>query len=135
MKKLYFVVLPAMLLTACATRVDYVGNSYAPTQKVDVFVTQQAVAQPFDVIGKGYAHLPTAFSNVEKMQKKAIEKAKRKGADAVIIEDYFVLATDNSVTTSMVSDSSSRLRIGVGSSSEHPSVTSGFQILFIRYKP
>ena len=135
MRKLYFSFLPALIVSACATRVAYVGSSYTPTQQVEVFVTQQAVKKPFDIIGKGYVHTPPSFSNEEKIQRKAVEKAKQKGADAVIIEDYFVLATDNSVTTSVVSDSSRKVSVGVGTAQAHPSVTSGFQILFIRYKP
>ena len=135
MRKLYFSLLPALFVSACATRVAYVGSSYTPTQQVDVYVTQQAVKKPFDIIGKGYAHTPVSFTNEEKIQRKAVEKAKQKGADAVIIEDYFVLATDNSVTTSVVSDSSRKVSVGVGTAQSHPSVTSGLQILFIRYKP
>lgn len=133
MKKLYFSLLPLLFATACATRVAYVGSSYAPTKKVEVFVSQQSVNKPFDIIGKGYAHTPVSFTNEEKIQRKAVEKAKQKGADAVIIEDYFVLATDNSVTTSAVRDSSRN--VNFSSAPAHPSVTSGFQILFIKYKP
>lgn len=132
MKKLYFSFFP-FLLTACATQVDYIGATYAPSQQVAVFVSKDAVKKDYEVIGKGYARMGSPMGSIEKIQKKAVSKARQKGADAVIIEDYFVLQQDNSITTALRSDSSSLLSIAGGGS--HPTIASGFQILFIRYRP
>ena len=134
MKQLYLFVVVLLLITSCATRVNYVGTAYTPSQQVDVYVTKEAIKKPFDVIGKGYVHTPTSFYSEEKIQRKAIAKAREKGAHAVLIEDYFVLRNDNSITTALTTDSSRRVARAVGSVSEHPSVTAGMQIWFIRYK-
>jgi hypothetical protein len=132
MKKLYFSFCSMLLLTSCATRVDYIGKAYAPSQQVDVFVDKSTVGKSYDVIGKGYAHIATPFTSLEKVQKKAVSKARQKGAHAVIIEDYFVLNTDSNISTTFRTDSTKNI---TGDAQAHPSVGSGFQILFIRYKP
>ena len=85
-------------------------------------------------MGKGYVRMGTAFNSYESIQKKAVAKAKQKGADAILVEDYFVLSTDSDIATTFIKDSS-RSAISVGGVQAHPSIGSGFQILFIRYKP
>lgn len=134
MKQVYFSIASLFLFTACATRVNYVGTAYAPSQQVEVFVTKDAIKKPFDVIGKGYVHTPMPFYSEERIQRKAVAKARAKGAHAVLIEDYFVLRNDNSITAAVTTDSSRRTALAVGSVSEHPSVASAMQIWFIRYK-
>ena len=120
-----------VFLSSCmslVTKVNYVGSSYPETSNVDVFVSEGSVKKPFDVIGKGYVQ--NNLVAAEAIQRKAITKAKKKGADAVIIEDYFIVDNTKSVTTR--TDSASRvIRQNVSSS---PSVGSGFNILFIKYK-
>jgi hypothetical protein len=129
MRKLY-TILFATTLFSCGTRVNYLGTSYAPTKNVDVYVSQAAVKKPFDVIGKGYVQQQLASSeSVEVIQRKAVEKAKLKGADAVIIEDYYLVNKTSSVTTSIDS-----LKKTSMTSNTNPVVSSGFTILFLKYK-
>ena len=134
MKKIYFSFCSVLLFLSCATRVDYIGNAYAPSGQVDVYVVKDAIKKQYEVMGKGYVRMGTAFNSYESIQKKAVAKAKQKGADAILVEDYFVLSTDSDIATSFIKDSS-RTAISVGGVQAHPSIGSGFQILFIRYKP
>jgi hypothetical protein len=116
-------------LASCVTQVSYLGTSYPTTRNVDVFVTQASVKKPFDVIGKGYLQRGnTLWLTVEGIQQKAVEKAKTKGADGVIIEDRYLI--DNSGTLTTRTDS---IR-GTQTSYVNSSIASGFNILFIKYK-
>lgn len=133
MKKIYLPFFSFIFLLSCATRVDYIGNAYAPSQKVEVFVVKDAIKKQYEVIGKGYVRMGTAFSSYESIQKKAVAKARKRGADAVLIEDYFVLNTNSDITTTYTKDSSGAA-IGASHVQAHPSIGSGFQILFIRYR-
>ena len=76
-------VLAVLLLTACA-HVDYVGRSYPPTTRVDLFFSEREVDAPYDVMGHVIARANDLVS-AEKLQAKIMEKAQAKGADAVII--------------------------------------------------
>jgi hypothetical protein len=134
MKKIYLSVGSVLLLLSCATRVDYIGSTYAPSDQVDVYVARDAIKKQYEVMGKGYVRMGTAFSSFEKIQKKAVAKARQKGADAVLVEDYFVLSTDSDMATTFAKDSS-RALVGMSHTQAHPSIGSGFQILFIRYRP
>jgi hypothetical protein len=91
-------------------------------------VTQASVKKPFDVIGKGYLQNGNPKPTVEMIQKLAVEKAKTKGADAVIIEDRYLV---NDSGTLITHTDSTR---GTHTSYANPSIASGFNILFLRYK-
>ena len=73
MRTLYFLVLTSFI--ASCTEFNYLGSTYPPTDKVEVFVTRSSVKKPFDVIGKGYIQNIVGLPpSVEEIQKKAIEK-------------------------------------------------------------
>jgi hypothetical protein len=127
MRKIYT---PVLLLLSSCTQVNYLGSSYAETQNVDVFVTQASVKKPFEVIGKGYVrHMAGPAPKVETIQRKAVEKAKLKGADAVLIEDYYLVDKTSGIATT---DSLRRTQI---LNDGGLAISSGFTILFLRYKP
>ena len=129
MRKLYFPLF-LILLASCGTQVNYLGTTYPSTKNVDVFVDQASVKKPFDVIGKGYIKRNIGPEiSVEAIQRKAVEKAKINGANAVVIEDYYLVDKTSSITKQI--DSSWNL---THTANIKPAVTSGFSILFIRYK-
>ena len=81
--KLSLIALAVMLTVSC-TKIDYVGKSYAPTANVDIYFSLEDVKGEYEVMG----HLTATageFTSSEKMQEKIIEKAREKGADAVVI--------------------------------------------------
>jgi hypothetical protein len=66
------------------TKIDYVGKSYAPTSDVDIFFSMDDIRGEYEVMG----HLTATagdFVSTEKMQEDILEKAREKGADAVVI--------------------------------------------------
>ena len=89
MMKLYSLFI-LLVMVSCTPRIGYVGSSYAPSEKVDVFVDEATIKKEYDVVGKGYVR-STYWSKPETIQSKAIAKAKAKGADAILVKDYFSL--------------------------------------------
>lgn len=126
MRHFYAFLFPAFLLASCGTVVDYVGSSYPPSDKVDVFVSLSSVKKEYQVIGKGYVGAaPFARRTGEKAQKKALKKARSKGADAIVVQDYLLLQPV------LPADS---LKGGVAIS--HVAVNQGqqgFVVLFLKY--
>ena len=128
MRTLYFLVLTSFI--ASCTEFNYLGSTYPPTDKVEVFVTRSSVKKPFDVIGKGYIQNIVGLPpSVEEIQKKAIEKGKLKGAHGVIIEDYYLVDKFSGITSGTDSSGNSNKTTSI-----NPTVSSGFNILFIRYR-
>lgn len=80
-----FLVLATLLVLAACTKIDYVGEEYAPTAHVEQFFSTEDVAREYKVMGYVVATADDMVS-AEKMHKKLIEKAQKVGADAVIIE-------------------------------------------------
>jgi hypothetical protein len=87
MYKIYFCLV--ILFSSCLPQINYLGNSYPPTTNPDFFVDEKSIERPYKIIGKGYPEYVGSLF-LETIQKKAIEKAKSKGADAVLIQDYLV---------------------------------------------
>ena len=129
MNQLYLTGLAALLLSSCTYRVHYLGNSYAPTEKVDVYVDASVIKRSYEIMGKTLAPISPYGGTPEKIQKKAIAKAKEKGADAVLFQDYLVApATINpSLRADSIGKSSGTALIG-------PSSDPGYMILFLKYK-
>ncbi|KPJ60359.1 MAG: hypothetical protein AMJ46_07260 [Latescibacteria bacterium DG_63] len=73
----------ALCLVGCAT-IDYVGREYPPTTHVDLFFSLDDVEQDYEVMGHVIA-TGNALVSAEKMQKQMLEKAREKGADAIVI--------------------------------------------------
>lgn len=125
MRNLYLLLFP-FLLASCGTIVDYVGNSYPPSDKVDVFVTLPSVTRKYEVIGKGYANSAPMVRRVgERVQKKAVQKARSKGADAVVIQDYLLMQPVLPSDSSKGSVALSNIAVNQGQQ--------GFVVLFLKY--
>jgi hypothetical protein len=68
---------------ACA-HVNYVGRSFEPTTKIDVYFSKEEIAREYVIIGHAVGTGKSFVSN-EEIVDKLIEKAKSKGADAILI--------------------------------------------------
>jgi hypothetical protein len=91
MNKIYSV-LSMVIFSSCVSRINYLGNSFPPTREPDFYVDEKSIDKPYKIIGKGYPNSVGTLT-LKTLQKKAIEKAKNKGADAVLIQDYLVPTT------------------------------------------
>jgi hypothetical protein len=133
MYKIYLFFL-VVLFSSCLPKISYLGNSYAPTKEPDFFVDETSIERPYKIMGKGY---PERFGSLllETMQKKAVEKAKTKGADAVLIQDYYVLNTFTTANSRYRSDSLGKEIITTGNSviANSSYNDTRFVILFLKY--
>ncbi len=132
MNKIYFLLL-IILLSSCTTTINYLGNSYTPTRNPDLYVTEKSIDRPYKIVGKGYPRFRLFGHSPEKIQRKALEKAKKKGADAVLIQDYYIPNTGTNINSFYRSDSLGKGLITVGNSTVSSMGSSGFTIFFLKY--
>lgn len=139
MKKIYFLLVPLFIFSCSPSKIDYVGSKGSPTRKVDVFVDEQAITRPYDIIGKGYERTTWGVIKKEKILEKAVEKAKKNGADAVFFKETWITAPGTKINVYSRTDS---LPNPVMKGTETHSTTSvmpvsGYwrnEILFLKYK-
>lgn len=84
MKKLCLLPLLVVVAASC-TKIDYVGEEFPPTDRVEQFFSPTDVTREYKVMGYIAVSAPDMVS-AEKMHKKLVEKAQKVGADGVIIE-------------------------------------------------
>jgi len=90
MRKYKLLSLFVVLLTVAgcgSIDITYIGETLKPTKKAQLFFQRKNIPKPYDVMGKVFAKAPNDFSGQE-IQKKIIETAEEKGADAVLITLY-----------------------------------------------
>jgi hypothetical protein len=133
MKKIYFYSSLILLFSSCSPRINYVGGTSEPTSQVDVFVDEGAIKKDYDIIGKGYVHGLAIHLRIEKVQSKAIEKARKKGADAVLIQDYYIPNTGTSVSSTARKDSVGKGVVTIRNTNIQSTGDSGFNIYFLKY--
>ena len=126
MIKIYLVFISFVFFSCSVHQHGYLGSSYTPTKNVDVFVDVSSIKKSYTIIGKTYVETDT-FTNLDRIQQNAIEKAKQKGANAILFQDY--LFQDGTVQTVSKRDSSSSVRLRTTT----PVVTSRMDILFLKY--
>src|SRR4030095_5748864 len=97
MNKIYFVLF-MFFFSSCLPHINYLGNSFPPTKEPDFYVDERSIDKPYKIIGKGYPN-GVGVLTLKTLQKKAIEKAKKKGAEAVLVQDYFVQAAVTNSST------------------------------------
>src|SRR6056297_3440915 len=71
-----------LTISACA-RVNYIGNSYAPTQSVEIFFEEEKVKGTYELMGKAVA----SAHDDEQGRDALVKRAREEGADAILIED------------------------------------------------
>ena len=81
-----------LLVNACA-KVDYVGSSYPPTNRVDVYYSEGDIDKYYRVMGHAVAHADELVST-EEAQNALIKEAREKGADGIIIFGLDAIASD-----------------------------------------
>ena len=133
MKKHYIIICLFVSAISCATKVSYIGNTFPPTTMVEVFVDESSIKNAYDIIGKGYIKRST-FSKIENIQLKAVEKAKKNGADAILIKDYYVPNTGTAINTTTQIDSVGKGVIAIGQTTVQQTGSSGFSVWFLKRK-
>lgn len=92
-KSICFGVSALFLLVGCIS-VSYKGESFPPTEKVQILKGLKKVPEGYKVMGKVIAHAPSEdFSNGEIINK-IVSRAEAEGADAVLIQSLEEIKTD-----------------------------------------
>ena len=71
------------IVVGCTTT-DYVGKTYSKTDRVEIYFNTDEIKQPYEVMGQIKAEAPEAV-RFEDMEKKLVEDAMARGADAILI--------------------------------------------------
>ncbi len=89
MKHRMFILVIAILLTRCAS-IHYLGETYPPTQRVDLYFTEQDIAKEYKIIGRmeATADADELVYSSDKFTQAILKKAGEKGADAIVILDF-----------------------------------------------
>ena len=82
-KYLSLVLLVGLLAVGCA-EVDYVGESFKPTTNIDLYFSKEDIEKEYTVMGHA---IGSGTSDSDDIQQALIDKAKEKGADAVLITE------------------------------------------------
>jgi hypothetical protein len=137
MKKIYALLF--ILLPACTNvRVVYVGGQEKPVNHVDIFMDEALIKKPYEIMGvaKGTigAYWPGRDYD-EKIAKKAIERAKKNGADAILFSNYYnKLYTPETRQESKVVISDTSVNRTASQKTIPSPMSTGKQILFLKYK-
>jgi hypothetical protein len=121
---------------SCGARLNYLGNSFTPSKNVDVYVDASSIKRPYTIMGKGYMEYGYGLytkSKIEKMQEKAVEKAREKGADAILFQEYFIKENGASIQTVSKTDSVGKGLVTVQTGTVGPVISSRRDILFLKY--
>jgi len=130
MIKFYLLLISFVCFSCSVHQHGYLGSSYAPTKNVDVFVDASSIKKSYAIIGKTYVETD-GFTNLDRIQQNAIEKAKGKGANAILFQDY-LFQDGTTVQTVSKRDSSTSSSVRVRTTTI-PVVTTRLDILFLKY--
>lgn len=84
-----------VLLSGCG--VSYIGKSYSPTSRVEVFVNPYDIVLPYETMGE--ASVSLQILSIKQGQAKIEQYAREKGADAVILHGVGVYTAPPTYTT------------------------------------
>lgn len=136
MRQIYTALLLSVVFTSCITQISYLGSSSAPTQNVDVYVDASAIKRPYTVVGKGYpesAGYSQWLNKTDKLQEKVVEVAKKKGADAVLFQDYYLRHGGTNIYSVTRTDTLNKAVVTTTSGSVAPIAGVTREILFLKY--
>lgn len=91
-----------LLLGACAPKINYLGNSYTPTQQVEIFFDEKDIKGDYRVMGM----IDNEGDDFEEddpeiVQQAMVEKAKAVGADAILFTGFYNrVVTENNTQVS-----------------------------------
>ena len=133
MKKIYTLFIPVLLIS-CSTQVQYVGSTYQPTTKTDVYVTESSIKKPYSIIGQGYIKTPIGTDiNWDKVQKESIKQGRQHGADAVLIIERRAISPLPAISTHSRIDSVNKGISGSSRTETYYPVSAWHEIFFLKY--
>src|SRR5215831_12684114 len=126
-----------MLATSCA-HLDYAGQSFPPTQNVDLFYSEANVNREYTVIGE-LTGTGDQFVSTQKLQDQMVQKAREKGADGVVILglEHFQSGENTNYTESTTEGKNKKgktVTTTSGSSSTSSEESKRIRAILIKYK-
>ncbi len=77
-------------ISSCSPRINYLGDTYSPTQEVDIFFDEQDIQKEYKVMGvmKNEAE-DFELDDAESVKNAMVKKAKAVGADAILFIGFY----------------------------------------------
>jgi len=80
--KLLIGILFCIVLSSCTSaRVNYVGHSYRMTKQVDIYYDEKNITHDYEIMGQAVG----SCGRIDNVEKTLVERAKKEGADAILI--------------------------------------------------
>ena len=129
--------LAVVLLNFSCTKIDYIGEQYPSTNNVELFFSEDDIDVEHKVMGRIIATAGD-FVSSDKMLKKIIEKAREKGADAVLFLGLDRYTTVGSTHYSEVTETKEKkgktVTTTTGTTSTSTSDKKRVEAVFLKYK-
>jgi len=122
-----------LILSSCGNKIIYYGRQYTPTENVDIFFRESDVQEPNEIMGKVTLEM-SAKKSSDKVQLKLMNRAKSKGADAIIFDDISLTNTGSTTGGAVAGGAGRRGFLGIfGSKTKYEK---GQQVkgTFLKYK-
>ena len=79
-----------LLFVSCSPQINYLGESYPPTQDVEIFFDEADIERDYKVMGvMKNEGSEIELSDAESVQEAMIKKAKSVGADAILFIGFY----------------------------------------------
>lgn len=130
--RMLFVVAAAAVTMGC-TNIKYIGESYPPTDHVDVFFSEDDIEREYKVMGHVDATAGT-FVSVEKMFEDLKNKAMEKGADGIVVLGLDENVVSESTTYEGTTKQEGKKTTESGKTTTSTTKESEIRALFIKYK-
>ena len=125
MKINHIITAVVLLVASCGNPYKYLGKAYPPTPASEMYFREADVPEPFEIMGKLEVEMPDSRST-DKIQRKVMQIAASKGADAVMIDNFDF--TTGGFTSGTVGGGKSGKKGSVGVSTSKTKVDKNIQI-------
>lgn len=133
MKKFYLLCFTSACM-GCAPSINYLGEKYPATKKVQAFVSADRLPKEVIMIGQSQQFY-SAFLNTEKMQAKAEKKAMQVGADFILLTPWYSsMPAGANVNSQTRIDSVGKSQMVFTQTQVSPTFTNGCLINYYRNK-
>ncbi|WP_296112275.1 hypothetical protein [uncultured Alistipes sp.] len=98
MKRILLLLCAALCTASCAVQTTYIGKAYPATDAPELFFSWDDVTRDYETMGRITA-APQFFGTLEKAQEVIEQRAREKGADAVVFEGIGRTVSEPTYTT------------------------------------
>ena len=107
MKRLRAAGVASMVVFAACATTNFVGETYPPTESVDIFFSAADIPGEYRVMGRAETH-GSEYLDFEAIEQQLVKDAMGRGANAILIEGMDEITTGSVTTTSSGGDATPR---------------------------